>query len=275
MILRGMSRALALAVVGVVSLAIAVLVLPATLLPALLEENRWSEYPGGYLSYLSSMVSFGEDFRGDALLVYAVAFVWALLAVAMLAPIVGRARAASEGRSLLSSVIAAALIGATLAAALALGALEAVLALFAADETMFESHRDQAGAVFLVGGAAVWIGGGFLWMLLLRRASQARDPRGLDRMVRWLFAGTAVELVLGIPLYLIVRKKQDCYCALATFWGLVLGVATLLWMCGPWAVLLVTRKERFAWARDACRRCGYPRRTGAEVCPECGARHEA
>jgi hypothetical protein len=58
-----------------------------------------------------------------------------------------------------------------------------------------------------------------------------------------------------------------------SFWNLVFGLATLLWMCGPWAVLLLTRGERLQWARGACARCGYPRRTDAEVCTECGARH--
>jgi hypothetical protein len=58
---------------------------------------------------------------------------------------------------------------------------------------------------------------------------------------------------------------------MASFWSIVLGAVTLFWMCGPWAVLLVTRGERLQWARGACRECGYPRRTDATVCPECGA----
>ena len=122
-------------------------------------------------------------------------------------------------------------------------------------------------------GFLVWLGGGFAWYLLLGRAGSARDPARLDRFLRWILAGTCVEMTLGTTAYLVARRKTECYCALASFWSIVLGTMTLLWMCGPWIVLLLTRTERLAWARGACRQCGYPRRTDTEVCTECGARH--
>ena len=59
--------------------------------------------------------------------------------------------------------------------------------------------------------------------------------------------------------------------ALATFINLVMGVAALFWLCGPWAVLLWTREARRNWSRGVCRSCGYPRRSGSAGCSECGA----
>jgi hypothetical protein len=88
--------------------------------------------------------------------------------------------------------------------------------------------------------------------------------------MRALVAGTAVELALGLPIYALARKKYGCYCAMATFLNLVFGIAALLWMCGPWVVLLLTRRARANWLRAACRACGYPRRSGSAVCTECG-----
>jgi hypothetical protein len=170
-------------------------------------------------------------------------------------------------------VVVAALLGSLGCALLWVAVIEGIYA-FVSDGT--DAFNNRYGMVVGSGyltALGVWIAGGFMWYLLLSRAGSLRNPAGLDRLVRWLFAGTCVEMLLGVVCYLTVRKKTDCYCAMASFWNLVFGTAMLVWMCGPWAVLLVTRQERLSWARGACAQCGYPRRTDADLCPECGARH--
>ena len=270
MILRRLPRLGALAVVGVVSFVVALLLLPVTMLPAVIEDNLWSGIGGGYGEYLVRVATLAIQ-GTDAAAVFGAAVAWAAMSVLFLSPIVGRPREDGQGRSLVGSVVAAALIGSLGCAMAGLAAVEATAAVMWASKDEFEAAYEMLVPPMYIGGVMVWIGGGFVWYRLLRRAGSMRDPAGLDRLIRRLFAGTGVELLLGVVFYLQVRRRTSCYCALVSFWNLVLGVLTLLWMCGPWALLLVSRRERTAWGRGACRRCGYPQRSGSAVCTECGA----
>ncbi len=273
MILRGMSRPMGLLFVFVAAFFLAVMCGgPLALLPVLFEKPEAVEGYFRYLEYLVTMAWVGDPVNGGAWITIAIAALWAGLQAAFLSPIIGKPRLESQGRSLIPSVVSAAILGSIGCALLWASAVEGVVAAFSTGE---DGVGDTAAWIVGTGyltALVVWIGGGFVWFLLLSRAGSMRNPAGLDRFVRWLFAGTCVELVLGVAFYLSVRRKTDCYCAMASFWNLVFGLSTLLWMCGPWAVLLVTRDERLQWARGACTKCGYPRRTGATVCPECGVR---
>lgn len=272
MILARLPRRFGLPVVFVIGFVSAVLFAPIVLIPTLIEEpgeilRMLGEYYGG----LVTLAWVGDIGRGDFLTVVSVMAAWAALQVVFLSPIVGRPKLESQGRSLVPSVIAAALIGGLGCAFCWVGAVEGTLALVTETKADFGALYGMiVGAGYLT-GLCIWIGGGFVWYRLLARTGSMRDPGRLDRFVRWLFAGTCVELALGVLFFLQVRRRTECYCAMASFWSLCLGIATLLWMCGPWAVLLATRRVRKEWARGACTQCGYPRRTDATVCPECGA----
>jgi len=271
-ILRGLSRPMALCAVFAAAFAVAVVFGPLALLPVLPEEPKAAE---GYLRYLGYLATLGwvEDIdAAEFWVIVGIGAIWAGLQVLFLSPIVGRPRLGSQGRSLVPSAVAAAVLGAFMCSLLWASAVEGVCAALASNEERFSQDFGGIIVAGYVTANAVWIGGGFAWYLLLSRAGSMRNPAGLDRFVRWICAGTCVELVLGVVFYLQVRRKTDCYCAMLSFWNLVFGLATLLWMCGPWAVLLLTRGERLQWARGACAQCGYPRRTDATACPECGAR---
>lgn len=273
MILRGLSRPMALCVVFAAAFAVAVVLGPIVMLPMIFEEPRVVEGYLRYLGYLGAL-EWVEDLDTVGFwVIVGIGSIWAGLQVLFLSPIVGRPRLESQGRSLVPSLVAAAVLGAFMCSLLWASAVEGVCAALALNEERFSQDFGGIVVVGYITANAVWIGGGFAWYMLLSHAGSMRNPAGLDRFVRWIFAGTCVELLLGVVFYLQVRRKTDCYCAMMSFWNLVFGLATLLWMCGPWAVLLLTRGERLQWARGACARCGYPRRTDAEVCTECGARH--
>jgi len=271
-ILPGLSRTAALILISVVAFVVGVFIAPFALVPVMFEE---SAYLGEYRNYLEALV--GLDWidnldEPDLLIFIGVIALWAGLQTAFLSPIAGRPAVESQGRSMLPSVIAAAFIGSLGCALLWVVLIEGLLAVVSADNDQFQNWYGGIVGTGYLTGLAVWIGGGFIWYVLLSRAGSMRNPAGLDRLVRRVFAGTCIELLLGVVIYLQVRRRTSCYCAMASFWGIVLGVATMFWMCGPWAVLLVTRQRRLQWARAACAQCGYPRRTDATVCPECGAR---
>jgi hypothetical protein len=273
-ILSGLPRLQAVALVFLVQLLLIALFGPVVLLPALIEESVTSRELSNYLSYLSWIASFGwlwELGDPETWIVIGMMVTWAGLAALFVAPVVGRVETTTGGRSLWPSIVAAAAMGAFISAMLFAAVAEGLVAAVTLERSRFEDAQEIAAPWIWGGALAMWLCSGFVWMYLLRRVGRTRDPIVLDRLLRVVFVGTSVELALGLPIYLFVRKRYSCYCALATFINLVMGVAALFWLCGPWAVLLWTREARRNWSRGACRACGYPQRSGSAVCSECGA----
>jgi hypothetical protein len=85
--------------------------------------------------------------------------------------------------------------------------------------------------------AVTWLG---FAALLTHRGTQ--EPDRLERAVRQATTGTAIGLALATPWYLVLRRKQQCVCALGTFYALVLGIWSLIVVAGPF--LLLARRDR-------------------------------
>lgn len=274
MILRRMPRWQGLALVFVVHAFVALVIAPAFLAPGLLEVGSVRDAilrVPEYWKWIFTLAWMDGEWGMDSWTIVITVVVWAGLATAFVAPLVGPVETGSARRSLASSVVAATVLGASICSLLFATLVEGVIAAFSEDAAMFGARYGRAEAAIWLSALGVWIVSGGVWFVMLRRAGRSRDPALLDRMLRAVFAGTAIELVLGLPIYLMARKKIDCYCTTATFLNLVLGTTALLWLCGPWAILLATREARRNWARGACPSCGYPRRSGGAVCSECGS----
>jgi len=209
--------------------------------------------------------------------------IFALLQVIFVAPLVGPLRLAPSGRSLRASVIVAALVAGFLFLALLGSGMEAIVlfghpsnppssAFGGPNPTLlnFIPWRN-VGEWMLFGEIVVaWLTCSSIMAFLLWNAGHTRNPNALGRWTRRLFAGTVIELVLSIPIFLIVARKNSCTCALWSFWSIIAGLAGLLWLCGPAAILLATRASRRAWGHTVCGNCGYERRTASARCSECG-----
>ncbi len=224
----------------------------------------------GYYRGLAEFRWMAELADGDGLVPLAILAGWTGLQVLFLSPIVGRPSLHEEGRSLVPSAVAASLVATTGCAIAWVAVVEGALALASPDRSAFSDGYWKVVQGGWIPALGIWIVGGFVWYRVLVGAGRRRDPSGLDRHIRLLFAGTAVEAALGTLAFLAVRRRHECFCASATFLSLVYSAMVLFWMCGPWAVLLATRGARSQWARGACRECGYPRRTDGAVCTECG-----
>ena len=276
MFLKNISRPVALGLVFVASFIIAMLLFPIFIWLAITPFESWPSTANATLSltedywrFLVSLAYWQFDVTGKIWLV-AIAAVWATLTVAFLAPITGRVQLLQHGRSLRSSVAVAVLMGSVICG-LIMGALfEGVLALMTSTEEEFHGLQRLSSSVGSIAVIGAWIVGGALWAIFLRRAGSSRNPAGLDLLLRRILAGTAVELVLGLPIALLIRRREDCVCGTMTFFNFMFGTAALLWICGPWSVLFLTRKARANWSRTACASCGYPRRSGGSECSECG-----
>lgn len=195
---------------------------------------------------------------------------WVLLQVLFLSPLVGPPRVDGEGRPMLPSLIAAVLIATTGTALAWVAIVEAVFSLFVPDARTFDDAYQRVVVIGWIPALAVWTVGGWLWFRALRSAGSSHDPAGLDRHLRRVLAGTAVEAALGTIALLMVRRRTDCLCATGSFLSLGYSLMVLVWLCGPWAVLFFTREERSKWSRRACGGCGYVRRSDASRCSECG-----
>jgi len=189
----------------------------------------------------------------------------------LVAPALGTRRPEPHGLSLRTSVAGAAVLGGLCA----IGILATAWDLVGLAWTPAPQDPDD----WLKGGMMAmapwilipaWLASGTAVAFALRLAGGSRDPRMMARIVRWLVAGTCVELAIAAPTYVSALRRDQCTCSWGSWWAIIAGVTTLGVLCGPALLLLATRETRLQWLRGACPECGYPRRGGGGPCPECG-----
>ncbi|MGD9689090.1 MAG: hypothetical protein AB7K52_00945 [Phycisphaerales bacterium] len=128
----------------------------------------------------------------------------------------------------------------------------------------------------MVGRPMMWVcvGGSWLVMTPLIWVFVRRGERetALSRVASQVFMGTVIEAAAVVPIDVMIRRKQDCYCEHGTMWALVvcIGVGTVAAGPAAWLPMLARRRKR--WYRHRCGACGYDMRGSlkAERCPECG-----
>lgn len=272
MILSGLPRVRALCVAWLVAFVAWIVLWPCALLPVLaIEEGPrvLVEFPASYAEVLFSPSLWLDRVEGALWLwLFGSAAVLSAAQVLFVAPLVGPVALGAEPRPMRVSSLAA--IALALAIVLMVG-----LALFHAALLLVpEERRDDfassngvliANAIFLA-----WLVGSIPASIALWRVGSSPNPSAILRMARLLLAGTALNLVLSLPVYLIARRKTGCFCTLPTFFSLVGGLASLVFLAGPFAVLFLTRDFRRRWVRERCEACGYMRARGASRCSECG-----
>lgn len=269
MIMRSAPRWFALVLLFVVAFVIFVSTWWLAVLPLIVAEEGipsfgWSDV-GRYLHWIVTP----SEWEDEIFWLYCFAAISSTAHVAFVAPLVGPPRLSGEGRSLRTTVIGASILGGLISVGALLALAQLLLLAFGESPSIDGFGRvTEAGAIAIV--FLAWIMSGAAWMFLLRKVGRSRDPNGTVGLLRTLLAGTCIELALSIPVYVLARRREDCYCALPTFYSIISGTAALVWMCGPWAVLWLTREYRRGWRRNQCGRCGYPRQSGSPCCSECG-----
>jgi len=95
--------------------------------------------------------------------------------------------------------------------------------------------------------ATFWI----VWAIVFGFYSGRTEPAGLvRRIVRWLIAGSIVELLVAIPAHVYARSKDECCGGIGTTWGLAAGIAVMLFAFGPGVFMLFTRRLRSIQPKD-------------------------
>lgn len=139
---------------------------------------------------------------------------------------------------------------------------------------------ERTGYVLIIGWCFVfWVAG---WILMhgfcsrtLRRGG--RYEQALARISAVLFTGTIVEAAAVMPLDVLYRKRETCYCAAGTLWAYTILIPAGLITLGPAIFLPILMRRRKRWYASRCACCGYDM-TGLleserefDRCPECGA----
>jgi hypothetical protein len=184
-----------------------------------------------------------------------------------------RVRVRPDGRPLLISLIGAAFAAAAATTALLL-ALSDVVWLIRGDQAL-EYDLDYWTLALVVLGvlACSWL----FWTPLLVIFSRRRPHRTTPgRLIGTLLGGTILELVVILPVDILVRNRNDCYCTTASFHGTWLAGLVLLWLAGPGVVVALMSRRRRAWLEHHCDGCGYPKGPSPSArCPECGRSWES
>jgi hypothetical protein len=132
-------------------------------------------------------------------------------------------------------------------------------------------ESDAAGWVLLGLLVLNW---GLATPLLLAFAD--RSPTREDHLARvatWLFAGTVIEVLAAIPLDVLARRHEDCWCARGTVWTITVGVTIGTILFGPVVFLVLLARRRRRWPCGRCLGCGADVGEDLHVprCPACGA----
>jgi len=97
-------------------------------------------------------------------------------------------------------------------------------------------------AIVLIGGmAASWV----LWTIVFGRFARSDNPnRRMQRVTRWLLAGSILEFLIAVSSHIIVRRREDCCAPMVTFWGIVTGISVMLMCFGPGVLYLFAERFR-------------------------------
>ena len=109
-------------------------------------------------------------------------------------------------------------------------------------------------------------------LLHFARRSQSDDDH-LRRVATVLFAGTLVELLAVLPLDLLARRKDDCWCFRGTLLAICVALVAGLILVGPVVFLVLLARRRRRWPGGKCGACGADVGEDLRIarCPACGS----
>ena len=133
-------------------------------------------------------------------------------------------------------------------------------------------HDDAAGGWILLGLLVFnWAVATPLLLAFARHAPSREDH--LRRVAAVLFTGTVVEVLSALPLDLLARRHEDCWCGRGTLVAVVLGLVVGTILLGPLVFLVLLARRHRRWPSGKCAACDADVGEDLRVarCPACGA----
>jgi len=131
--------------------------------------------------------------------------------------------------------------------------------------------EDVAGPIVLAVLGLNWI---VATPLLVSFTNRSASPeRFRRRLAAILFAGSAVEVLAGIPLDVLASRRESCWCGRGTWLMIVVGLTVGTILFGPYVVVALVARHHRRWPDGRCAACGGavgPDRT-ILACPHCGS----
>lgn len=89
-----------------------------------------------------------------------------------------------------------------------------------------------------------WSFWGIIFLIVFRDANQV-----VTRATSWLLKGSVLELIIAVVCHVIVRRRHDCSAPIVTSFGIVTGIAIMLFSFGPSVFFLLKKRmdERAPW----------------------------
>jgi hypothetical protein len=175
----------------------------------------------------------------------------------------------ARGWSLRASLVLAALAIAVLATALFAAASHAIYT-----TTHFDLGRTLGVRLPFEWLVLAWclVSWGVATPLLFRFSRRGTREDVLSRIASRLFVGTIIETAAIIPLDVMVRRRESCYCLAGTYFALLACGAVGVFVLGPAILLPLLARRRKRWYEGRCEWCAYDMRAtpNADRCPECG-----
>ena len=166
---------------------------------------------GSSILDVSRLLFFEAPFSQVAILAWPFIAGLVVAPLLMVAPMVGMQGRRPSGIPLRWSIAGASMLGGLIALGVVLVPLDLV--------RLLVRHQGGVDPIRLMGEwnfyasmLALWAVAGLVWARVLARAGRHGPPDRVTRFVRWLFAGTCVELALAAPTYAMASRKSDCWC---------------------------------------------------------------
>lgn len=138
-------------------------------------------------------------------------------------------------RSIMSTAIASVFM----MGLLAVGMSSVLLEIFCSNNIDNELWKDVFGLIMLVVFILSWV----FWGFVFYRWSKKLEPANfVEKLCRYLFGGSILELLIAVPLHIIARQRPYCCAGFMTFMGIACGLAVMVFSFGPGVFFLFIDK---------------------------------
>lgn len=151
----------------------------------------------------------------------------------LIVPIRAQEKRPITKRILLSPIIAAAFMMGLLSGSFILCLAETI------KQSDYINHSTQWWWLTLLVLLATWL----FWALIFYRKSKNVEPLSLiEKLCRVIFRASILELLIAIPTHILARHRNYCCAGFGTFWGIVFGMALIVFSFGPGVYFLFVER---------------------------------